>query len=176
MEIRLNALSLESVLQARKDLQKYKRKLPKKCMELARRLAVLGSGLANVTFSGAVYDIGARSGQPIHPTDITVSYEQDYDKNGHYTIHADGVAVAFVEFGAGVYYNYTGSDRNRPEGIVGIGEYGKGMGNRKAWGFTDEHGQTRVTRGTPEQPGMWLASRTMREDLTKIAREVFASE
>lgn len=174
MVIHINALSLDSINKARKQIQTYKRKLPKKCEALARRLAELGSGIANVTFSGAVYDLDALTKQPIAPADITVSYEQDFAHNGHYTIHADGEAVAFVEFGAGVFYNSTGSDRIRPEGIVGIGEYGKCYGKRKAWGFTGKDGQPHIVRGTPEQPGMWLAARTMRQDILKIAREVFA--
>lgn len=175
MVIRFNALSLDSVTEARKQIQKYKRNLPKKCEELARRLAALGAGIANVTFSNAVYDLEVNSLTPIEPANITVSYEQDYEHNGHYTIHADGKVVAFVEFGAGVRFNGQGSDRPRPQGIVGIGEYGKGKGKQRSWGFYGEDGEVYVTSGTPEQPGMWLASRAMREDIAKIAREVFAS-
>lgn len=135
---------------------------------------MLGAETANVTFAGAVYDLDAKYHRPLEQADITVSFEQDYDHNGHFTIHADGKAVAFVEFGAGVYYNGNGWDRPRPEGIVGIGEYGQGKGKQWSWGFYGEDGEAYVTCGTPEQPGMWWASKEMRYKLTEIAREVFA--
>ena len=175
MEIRINPLSMSSIREAQAQLKQYKKKLPKKCEELARRLTMLGAGVANVIFSAAVYDLEAKYNQPIEPANITVTYEQDYEHNGHFTIHADGKAVAFVEFGAGVKFNGNGSDRPRPQGIVGIGQYGMGNGKQKSWGFYGDDGEVYVTSGTPEQPGMWLASRAMREDIAKIAREVFAS-
>jgi hypothetical protein len=178
MEIRVNPLSLESVTNARKQLQKYKRSLPRKCRLLASRLAELGRGQAEITFSTAVYDINV-DGTPMNPANIVVTVEDDSEneKGQHFTIHADGHAVAFVEFGAGVYYNGIGGGKHpyRPEGIVGIGEYGKGKGKQEAWGFKDEFGASLVTRGTPAQPGMWMAALTMREQITEIAKEVFAS-
>ena len=174
MEIRIDPLSLTSINEAKKQIRKYAKNLPKRCEELARRLAELGTEVADSTFSISVYDLDAHYHQPIEPTNITVTFQQDHDHNGHFTIHADGEAVAFVEFGAGVYFNSNDWGRPRPEGIVGIGEYGMGNGKQRSWGFYGSDGKAHVTAGTPEQPGMWYASQEMRNKLTQIAREVFA--
>ena len=174
MEIRINPLSMSSIREAQAQLKQYKKDLPRKCEELARRLAMLGAETANVTFAGAVYDLDAKYHRPLEQADITVSYEQDLDNNGHFTIHADGEAVAFVEFGAGVYFNGSGSQRHRPQGIHEIGFYGQGKGKQWSWGYYGKDGKAHITAGTPEQPGMWLASQEMRYKMAEIAREVFA--
>ena len=177
MEIRVNPLSLASVVQARNRINYYKKGLQGRCDKLVTRLAELGGGTAEVTFSSAIYDIGVY-GNPLQHAVITVTTERDFQKHkSSYTIHADGEAVAFVEFGAGVYFNSLGggSGEPRPEGIVGIGEYGKGKGKQDAWAFVRSDGELCITRGTPAQPGMWNAAQTMRQQIEKIAKEVFAS-
>ena len=178
MEIILNPLDPKSVADARRKLTAYRKKLPAKCAELSRRLAELGCNIADLTFSSAVYDLEVKYKMPIEPTNIVVSYEaSERDGKVIYTVHADGKAVAFVEFGAGVYYNGGGDPYHdtRPEGIVGIGEYGKGKGKQWSWGFYGDDGEVYVTCGTPEQPGMWIAARNMRSNIEEIAREVFGT-
>jgi hypothetical protein len=87
---------------------------------------------------------------------------------------AEGKAVAFIEFGAGVYHNPSEPYPNpRPSGIVGIGEYGKGMGKRKAWGFKDENDELVITRGNPAAMPMWYASEEIKNSVLKVVREVF---
>ena len=93
---------------------------------------------------------------------------------GGYCIKAEGKAVAFIEFGAGVYHN-SGEPypKPRPDGIVGIGQYGKGLGKRQAWGFKDDSGELVITHGNPAAMPMWYASEEMRKNILKIAKEVF---
>ena len=168
-------MSQTSVDAAKAAIDEYRLSLPGKREQIVKRLAELGAGLATVTFTSAIYDVNI-DGTPMNPANITVTVEGASAKgNTHYTIHADGKAVAFVEFGAGVFYNGLGGGKHptRPPGIVGIGEYGKGKGKQQAWGFVGEDGEVYITRGTPEQPGMWLAAQTMRENVERIAREVF---
>jgi hypothetical protein len=94
-------------------------------------------------------------------------------ENG-YQIVAEGHAVAFIEFGAGVYYNPSEPYPNpRPDGIVGIGEYGKGYGKRQAWGFKNESDELVITHGNPAAMPMWYASEEMRNSILQIARRVF---
>jgi hypothetical protein len=176
MEIRVNPLSPQSVKDARKEIIKYKKGLPKKCITFAQRLAEEGLKAATITFTSAVYDIGVY-GNTLQHANISVTMSQDIDKNGHFTISAMGQEVAFVEFGAGVYFNSLGggSGEPRPEGIVGIGEYGKGKGKQDAWAFVRSDGELCITRGTPAQHGMWNAAQIMRQQIEKIAKEVFAS-
>jgi hypothetical protein len=102
-----------------------------------------------------------------------VSVKLDETNNG-YVIVADGNAVAFIEFGAGVYHNTSEPYPNpRPQGIVGIGEYGKGMGKRKAWGYKDENDTLVITRGNPAAMPMWYASEEIKKSVLRVAKEVF---
>ena len=159
--INLN-LSATSIDNAIKTLDAFKKDLREKEEKLMKALGEIGVQEASVRFTTAMYD-GTND----------VSVKLDTTKNG-YAIVAEGKAVAFIEFGAGVYHN-TGEPypNPRPTGIVGIGEYGKGYGKRKAWGYRDDTGELVITRGNPAAMPMWYASEEMKNSITKIVREVW---
>ena len=157
-------LSTSSIEDAIKQLQSYRDSLDTKKDKLLKRLGEIGVREASVRFTTAMYD---------GINDSSVSLETN--KNG-YVIVASGHAVAFIEFGAGVYHNSGEPYPDpRPEGIVGIGEYGKGRGKRQAWGFKDGGGELVITHGNPAAMPMWYASEEMRNSILKIAKEVFGS-
>ena len=154
-------LSESSITAAIKELKAYQKWVDKKTKELCKRLAIIGAQEASVRFASAMYD----------GTNDTVIEVSPID-NG-WAITASGQAVCFIEFGAGVYYNSPEPYPNpRPDGVVGIGEYGEGKGKRRAWGFYDE-GNLVVTHGNPAAMPMWYATEEMRRAVEKIAREVF---
>lgn len=159
--INLN-LSATSIDNAIKTLDAFKKDLREKEDKLMKALGEIGVKEASVRFTTAMYD-GTND----------VSVKLDTTKNG-YAIIAEGKAVAFIEFGAGVYHN-TGEPypNPRPTGIVGIGEYGKGYGKRNAWGYRDENDELVITRGNPAAMPMWYASEEMKNSITKIVREVW---
>jgi hypothetical protein len=155
-------LDQQDIKRAIKELKAYKKKFLEDERELIKRLAEIGLKEASVRFTTAMYD-GVND----------VSVRLDETKNG-YVIVADGKAVAFIEFGAGVYHNTSEPYPNpRPQGIVGIGEYGKGYGKRKAWGYKDENDELVITRGNPAAMPMWYASEEMKNSILKIVKEVF---
>ena len=167
ISIKLDAKEIDEAI---KELDKYKQDLLKKEKRLLERLSMIGVKEASVRFTTAIYD---------GVNDVTVTLEQT--SNG-YSIIANGSAVAFIEFGSGVYHN--GSEpypNSRPEGIVGIGEYGQGKGKRRAWFYKGEPGTNGElqssgfvkTRGNPAAMPMWYASEEMKKSILKIAREVF---
>jgi len=87
---------------------------------------------------------------------------------------ADGKEAVFIEFGAGVYYNPSGSAHpSRPPGIVNIGEYGKGYGKRQIWGYYDEKKQLHLTHGTPASMPMFYAAKAIAEQILGISKDVF---
>ena len=155
-------LTPDSIDDAIKQLQTYRDSIETKKNKLVRMLAEIGVREASVRFTTAIYD-------GINDSSVNLKIS----KNGC-VIEAKGKAVCFIEFGAGVYHN-TGEPYPdpRPDGIVGIGEYGKGQGKRQAWGFRNEAGEVVVTRGNPAAMPMWYASEEMRNNILKIAREVF---
>lgn len=156
------SLSTSSIDNAIKELKAYKIYLDQKKDKLLEELANIGVREASVRFTTAMYD-------GVNDSDVTL-------KNTHsgYAIVAKGKAVAFIEFGAGVYHNPGEPYPNpRPSGVVGIGEYGKGHGKRQAWGFKDGSGELVITHGNPAAMPMWYASEEMRSNILKVAKEVF---
>jgi hypothetical protein len=155
-------LSTSSIKDARKELKDYRASLDRKKDKLLEELANIGVKEASVRFTTAMYD-GVNDS---HVTLKSIS-------NG-YAILAEGHAVAFIEFGAGVYHNPGEPYPDpRPEGIVGIGEYGEGYGKRNTWVFRDGAGEKVFTHGNPAAMPLWYASEEMRSKITKIAKEVF---
>lgn len=155
----LNSASIDRAI---RQLKEYKGWVEEKTQELTRRLAELGAYEATVRFSRAFYD-GEK--------DIEVSV--DPIPNG-YKITASGEAVCFIEFGAGVYFN--GPEpypERRPAGVSKIGEYGQGKGKQNSWGYYDNGGDLHITHGNPAAMPMYHASREMRQEVERIAREVF---
>ena len=155
-------LSKQDITRAIKKVKEYKQDFLDREQKLLEGLAEIGLKEASVRFTTAMYD---------GTNDVSVML--DTTKNG-YVIVASGEAVAFIEFGAGVYHN-TGEPypNPRPEGVVGIGEYGKGYGKRKAWGYKDENDKVVITRGNPAAMPMWYASEEIKNSVTKVVREVF---
>ena len=156
------SLDERDIDRAIRELTRYKQEFLKKEKRLLEGLAEIGIKEASVRFTTAMYD-GTND----------VSVKLDTTDNG-YAIVAEGRAVAFIEFGAGVYHNGSEPYPNpRPEGIVGIGEYGQGKGKRKAWGYKNEDDEVVITHGNPAAMPMWYASEEIKNSVLKIAREVF---
>ena len=155
-------LSKDGVERAIQELKRYKQGFLDREKRLVEGLAEIGLKEASVRFTTAMYD-GTND----------VSVRLDETSNG-YAIVAEGEVVAFIEFGAGVYHNGSEPYPNpRPTGIVGIGEYGKGHGKRKAWGYFDESGELVITHGNPAAMPMWYASEEMKNSVLKVVKEVF---
>lgn len=155
-------LSSSSIQNAITELKAYRDSLDAKLKKLLEELAYIGVKEASVRFTTAIYD-------GVNDSSVTLETIKD-----GYCIKAEGKAVAFIEFGAGVYHNPGEPYPNpRPSGIVGIGEYGKGYGKRQAWGFRDESGELVITHGTPAAMPMWYASEEMRDSILQKFKEVF---
>lgn len=91
------------------------------------------------------------------------------------TISANGNAICFLEFGAGVYYNGNGSNYPypKPSEIAGIGEYGKGRGKQEWWVFKTDDGKKEWTHGNPAMMPMQHTLSDIRASIQELAREVF---
>ena len=156
------SLSSKSIQAGIKELKAYRKSLDAKKDKLLEELARIGVKEASVRFTTAIYD-------GVNDSSVTLEPIKD-----GYCIKAEGKAVAFIEFGAGVYHNPGEPYPNpRPSGIVGIGEYGKGHGKRQAWGFHDESGELVITHGNPAAMPMWYASEEMRKSVKQKFVEVF---
>ena len=173
LDITLDVRSIDAAI---RKLNDYAARIKKLETELPRALCDIGQFKAQAIYDTAPYNVYLDGSSD--KADIVVSVEP---VEGGYVVKASGEAVCFVEFGAGVFYN--GADAyqgTRPEGIVGIGEYGSGKGKRKAWGFpgmatyVDANGKTRgnATHGTPASNALYYASVDMRERIAEEARKI----
>lgn len=154
-------LSEKSVADAIKQVKEYQKSVDRKMRILTEKLALIGAREASIRFTTAIYD---------GVNDVQVNVHRVKDG---WAIMAKGKAVCFLEFGAGVYHART-YPNPRPDGVVGIGEYGKGMGKRNTWVYYDDANNKVFTHGNPAVMGMWYATEEMRRSILQIAREVFS--
>lgn len=160
-------LSQSSVRRAIKELEKYSRWVQRKTRELGEQLAYIGAQEAASRFGAAIYD-GDNS--------VKVNVSHSTASGGTvWTISASGQAVAFIEFGAGVYHNPSEPYPNRPANVARIGEYGEGKGKRQGWVYFGEDGEKHFTRGNPAAMPMFYASEEMKSRIIEVARTVFGS-
>lgn len=165
-------LSTAGIERLEAELREYQRWQKEKARLLAERLADLGVEVADLRFSTAAYD-GVK--------DVTVEPAQT--DNG-YLVKAEGTTVLFIEFGTGV----THPDDHPEAAQFGMrrGEYGKGHGKQRSWGFYgDEPGTNGVvnvngkgrsvviTQGNPAAMPMYEARKTILRELPRIVKEVF---
>lgn len=158
-------LSPQSIDKAINEVKQYRKWVQEKTNQLAERLAMIGIKEASIRFNGAFIDSAVGN-------DTQLSVERT--ANG-YEVVARGTQVWFIEFGTGVYYNGSEPYPNppgRPEGVGGIGSYGKGKGNNDFWYYKDEDGKHR-THGMPAAMPMYYATVEMENNIRRIAREVF---
>ena len=153
-------LTERSIGRAVKELQRYAEWVTVKEAELRSRLAMMGATVASIQFARAIY-----SGS----NDVSVRVD---DTGSVAVIYAEGESVAFIEFGAGATYGY--GHPLAGEFGTGPGTYPDGKGHwndPKGWWF----GSSQHTYGNPPAMAMYKAVQEITENVTKIAREVFAT-
>lgn len=158
-------LSREGIRAGVKQIREFRNWLTEKERELTKRLADIGWGTATVRFASVA---------PFYNNGKGYNYSISVKRIGRgYAIRASGEDVCFIEFGAGVRYGY-GYQGERPDKIVGIGQYGRRQGeNEYGWWYTSLSGESEHTYGNPPASGMYQAEQAVRQQVYKIAQEVF---
>ena len=167
--------TLGTIAEALNEIEQYKAQFDPKLKEFCAKLATIGATVASIHFTRALYDGINDSKIRVEPTDTG------------YKIIAEGNAVAFIEFGAGVHY----PDIHPKAAELGImhGTYGKGNGKNDYWWYTgqpgtaggefarDRYGREKsnstITHGNPANMPMYYAAKEMQERVQEIAQEVF---
>ena len=161
-------IRLKNAAQVISDVRTRRLWVYNKTVQLVKRLKDLGFNVARQELGRAlmIYD---------GTGDAAITVDEVSPKS--FVIRASGQDVCFLEFGAGVYYNPSEPyPIPRPQGIAGIGEYGKGHGKQQAWYYTNKNGDSVRTRGNPAAKFMYEASAEMKRSIERIAREVFKNE
>lgn len=176
MKISINALDPKSVDRAIRQLESYANDLERKAQELCRRLGGTGYTIASDGFDGAIYD---------GTNDVTVELIPEENKM---VLKASGYTVLFIEFGTGVTYQTYHPKRSAMDMDLEIGGYGHGLGKLNGgWRYQAEKGAGTYGEEDPDHPGyihtygnpanmpMYNASKDIRGEMLRIAREVFRS-
>ena len=170
-------LDANSLRNAAKEVQSYKRYLQGKIQELLDRLAEEGYVIARAGFMPGMYQYDGTLGETkVYPP----------EKRGEYTraVVAIGRTTLFIEFGTGVTYPDDHPEKDvRPKGR---GQYGYGLGKlKKGWRYKGEPGTNgeRIkegkhageihTYGNPANMPMYEARKFVQEQFAEIVREVF---
>lgn len=165
-------LDPSSIDKAIRDVQQYKAEIVRKTELLRERVATLIAWKATQGFSSAIVTDLINGEMRNGSVDVQVD-----ERGGISVIIAIGDDAAFIEFGAGVYYNGSVGSSPHPKGAelgMTIGSYGKGHGAKNVWGFYED-GELRLTHGTPAAMPMYNAMKEVCADIANIAKEVFGS-
>lgn len=162
MKITIDPFDTNSIKEAIKRLEQYKRDFIAKEELFVQRLAEIGVSVATVGFATADYD-GVKDVQ------VTMSHS-----GTSASVVAYGETVGFIEFGTGIKFPEWDNS-----GMAYIppshGTYGSGRGaNTHGWYFKQGDGaKARHTYGNPPAEAMRTARDVMIERVTQIAREVW---
>lgn len=166
IQMKLNEGSIDAAI---RQVKSYANSLDRKAEELRCRIAEELAQMVESGFNGSQYDDVIYEGARVPNVQVSVTQKGDVS-----IVMASGKEAVFAEFGAGVYYNPSGSPHpNPPAGIVAIGTYGKGYGSRKIWGYYED-GELKLTHGTPASMPMYHAVQAIIPRIPSIAKEVFA--
>lgn len=166
-------LSVSSIRQLQKDLEKYRDSLTFKCRELAERLSERGVEIARVQIA----DLDA-----IFTGELIQSLHSEYKGSTQYgaifAVVTDSEHCAYVEFGTG----QRGEDRPYPyplpDGVSWDYNVGKtirqnAVTGRYYWFYPGQDGLWHYTEGMPSRPFMYLTSMELIKEVPKIAKEIF---
>ena len=157
-------VKVKGLTETLRRIEEYQKGVQRKANELARRLAEMGATNVSLMFARAIYD-----GQNIYNVNV------EDTPSGGYKIVVNGDAVAVVEFGAGVTYGY--GHPQAAEFGVGPGTYPDGKGHwndPKGWWIPRDKGGGH-TYGNPANMPMYNTAADLRQELARVAREVFQS-
>lgn len=166
-------LSISSIRQLQKELEKYKDSLTFKCRLLAEKLSERGVEIARVQIA----DLDA-----IFTGELIQSLHSEYKGSTPYgvifAVVADSSHAVFVEFGTG----QRGEDKPYPyplpEGVSWDYNVGKTIRQnpvtgRYYWFYPGQDGKWHYTEGMPSRPFMYLTSMELIREVPKIAKDIF---
>ena len=177
--IKIKTLSTQLVNTLQREIDRYQKNLPRKIEDFMNRVKEFG-----------LTELASRLSEAGEGTVTIYATETVEEGVDRVSLVAQGETICFLEFGTGVHYNglesYPDPSVRGRVGVVGIGQYGNGYGQRQAWGYYGDPdkwtikqvvlkgGETvNITYGIPTQHFMWDTARILEDNIERIARETF---
>lgn len=166
-------LSVSSIRNLQKELQKYSDSLTFKCRELAEKLAERGVEIARVQIASLDAIFTGELIQSLH-----TEYKDSSKFGAAFAVVTDSDHAAFVEFGTGSKGEDKPYPYPLPEGVSWDYNVGKTIRQNATtgayyWFYPGNDGLWHYTEGMPSRPFMYLTSLELQKEVVKIAKEVF---
>lgn len=168
----LVSISITGLDKAIKYFTNYRVTLEQKFDLFSRKLADKGLEILNT-------QVGNIDSESLEGTSIDTSMEITKGSDSYTVeIHAKGEKIAFIEFGAGVFFNGPVGSSKHPKGQetgMTIGSYNPQSNNasRNTWVYIDDSGEKVFTHGTPTYAPVYHTSEELEKVVYDIFREVF---
>lgn len=169
-------LSVSSIKNLQKELEKYKGGLTFKCRLFAEKLAERGVEIARVQIADLDAIFTGELIQSLHS-----EYKGSIQYGAIFAVVTDSKHCAFVEFGTG----QRGEDKPYPyplpEGVSWDYNVGKTIRQnpvtgRYFWFYPGQDGKWHYTEGMPARPFLHNTSMELIREVQKIAKEVFGGK
>lgn len=164
-------LSISSIRNLQKELQKYNDSLTFKCRELAEKLAERGVEIARVQIASLDAIFTGELMQSLH-----TEYKDSSKFGAMFAVVTDSLHCAFVEFGTGIVGKESPYPYEFPEGVTWDYASGKTIrqltDGRYGW-FYQRDGNWYFTEGMPSRPFLHNTAMELREIVEKTAKEIF---
>ena len=167
--VNIDIADANSVRNAIAELKEVRAEWLRKCNLLCETVAAMLAdeierNLSEIPFTDDIKDIGSHQAVERFPM-------FGVEARGN-TVVVAGAEIAFVEFGAGAYYNGTGSNNPLATEVsfdTTTGSYGKGQGNNKYWFIA----HNLISCGTPAYMPVYRAIEAVKPQIPTIARGIF---
>lgn len=167
-------LSVSSIRNLQKELEKYRDSLTFKCRLLAEKLSERGVEIARVQIASldAIF-----TGELIQS--LYSEYKVSTPYGAIFAIVTDSDHAAFVEFGTGQRGKDTPYPYPLPEGVSWDYNVGKTIRQnattgRYYWFYPGQDGKWHYTEGLPSRPFLHNTSIELLREIPKIAKEIFS--
>lgn len=156
-------LSVKEVQNAIKEVKEYQKSLDYKIDLLCDRLAEIGIKTIKENLPSTSTNVGCESEKIVHGQRIN--------------IYAEGKLILFFEFGSGIKYNSGNKHPKESEFGYGVGTYPDQTHafDPNGWWYLGEDGEYHHSYGVKATMPMYKAGMEIRNQVRKIAKEVFRS-
>ena len=167
MAVSLEVKGLDKII---KTIDNYTKSLNGRMETFVERLMNVGIPVIDQNYTKSMSRVTTEDYSLQHSTRVEVKNEGEYISA---TLYVEGEDLAFIEFGAGIYF-HTQDHPKASELGMGVGTYpNQTHAFDDFWWYIGEDGVKHFSRGTGASMPIFKASEEMQRQFLTIAKEVF---